>query len=31
VGIHHVIVNGTLVIQHGMHTGTRPGSILGRH
>jgi N-acyl-D-amino-acid deacylase len=31
VGIHHVIVNGSLVIHQGIHNGTRPGVILGRH
>jgi N-acyl-D-amino-acid deacylase len=29
-GIHHVIVNGHLVVQEGVHTGARPGAILRR-
>jgi N-acyl-D-amino-acid deacylase len=29
-GIHHVAVNGRLVIQEGAHTGARPGTVLGR-
>jgi N-acyl-D-amino-acid deacylase len=29
-GIHHVVVNGSLVIREGGHTGARPGAIL-RH
>lgn len=27
-GIHHVLVNGTLAVQDGKHTGARPGSVL---
>ncbi|NNF98698.1 MAG: D-aminoacylase [Desulfobacteraceae bacterium] len=27
-GIHHVMVNGSLVIQDSQHTGTRPGKVL---
>lgn len=30
VGVHHVVVNGKLVIHRGAHTGARPGSVLGR-
>ncbi len=29
VGIHHVIVNGELVIHAGVHTQARPGIVLG--
>jgi N-acyl-D-aspartate/D-glutamate deacylase len=29
-GIEHVIVNGTLVLEHGKHTGKRPGRVI-RH
>jgi N-acyl-D-amino-acid deacylase len=29
-GIHHVLVNGTLVVEAGEHTGARPGSVLRR-
>lgn len=29
-GIHHVIVNGQLVLENGQHTGARPGRVL-RH
>lgn len=28
VGIDHVLVNGELVIEHGRHTGSRPGRVL---
>ena len=27
-GIHHVLVNGTPVVEGGEHTGARPGSVL---
>ena len=27
-GIHYVIVNGTVVLEEGNHTGARPGNIL---
>ena len=30
VGVHHVIVNGQLVIKDGLHTGARPGEVLSR-
>jgi len=30
VGIHHVIVNGEIVVRDGEHTGARPGVVLGR-
>jgi len=30
VGLHHVIVNGRLVIHGGVHTQARPGIVLGR-
>jgi N-acyl-D-amino-acid deacylase len=30
IGIHHVIVNGALVIHDEAHTQTRPGCVLGR-
>jgi N-acyl-D-amino-acid deacylase len=30
VGIHHVLVNGELVIRDGVHTQARPGLVLGR-
>ena len=30
VGIHHVLVNGKPVIQDGVHTQARPGTVLGR-
>ena len=29
-GIHHVLVNGRLVVENGKHTGARPGSVLRR-
>lgn len=29
-GIHHVIVNGQIVVRDGTHTQSRPGAILGR-
>ena len=29
VGVHHVVVNGELVIHRGAHTGARPGNVLG--
>jgi N-acyl-D-amino-acid deacylase len=28
-GVHHVVVNGRLVVRDGVHVGARPGSILG--
>jgi N-acyl-D-amino-acid deacylase len=27
-GIHHVLVNGQPVVEHGEHTGERPGRVL---
>ena len=30
VGIHHVVVNGRLVVHNDAHSGARPGRILGR-
>ncbi|MBC7234948.1 MAG: D-aminoacylase [Chloroflexi bacterium] len=30
VGIHHLLVNGCLVIRDGQHTGARPGQVLAR-
>jgi len=30
VGIDYVIVNGTVVVDHGKHTGKLPGKILNR-
>ena len=29
-GIHHVLVNGTPVVEGGEHTGAKPGSVLRR-
>ena len=29
-GIHHVVVNGQIVVRDGIHTQARPGAILGR-
>ena len=29
-GIEHVLVNGALVVEHGRHTGARPGQVLRR-
>jgi N-acyl-D-amino-acid deacylase len=29
-GIHHVVVNGQIVVRDGSHTQARPGAILGR-
>jgi len=29
-GIVHVIVNGQLVLEHGRHTGAKPGQVLRR-
>jgi N-acyl-D-amino-acid deacylase len=30
VGIHHVLVNGTVVVEAAQHTGARPGSVIRR-
>lgn len=30
VGIHHVLVNGELVVRNGEHTGARPGAVIRR-
>jgi N-acyl-D-aspartate/D-glutamate deacylase len=30
VGVSHVIVNGQVVVDHGIHTQARPGKVLGR-
>ncbi|MCJ7627107.1 MAG: amidohydrolase family protein, partial [Longimicrobiales bacterium] len=30
VGIHHVLVNGTVVVEAAEHTGARPGSVIRR-
>jgi len=29
-GVEYVVVNGRVVLDHGQHTGTRPGTILKR-